>query len=126
MGFYAGNVSYDNILVQLMAIYNGKIDSMCHGETTHMLVMYDQTIIASGALLRETSKCVVVKRVCSSITSPELAMKIIQCLQYLYSNTELHLSVAEEKAVLYKEINFTKRNRRNCLCKHRKSVEHIV
>lgn len=120
------SISTENILVKLMAIYNDKIDSMCHGETTHMLVMYDQTIIVAGALLRVTSKCVVIKRVCSCVTSPELALKIIQCLQYLYSNTELHLSAVEEKTILYKEVNFMKRNRRNCLCKHRKGVEHIV
>lgn len=117
------SITTENILVKLMAIYNDKVDSMCHGETTHMFVMYDQTIIVAGALLRVTSKCVVIKRVCSS---PELALKIIQCLQYLYSNTELHLSAVEEKAIIYKEVNFTKRNRRNCLCKQRKGVEHIV
>lgn len=64
------SVSTDNILIKLLAMYTGKVDSMCHGDTTHVLAMYDSTIIVAGALLRVTDKCVVIKRICSCVSSP--------------------------------------------------------
>jgi hypothetical protein len=122
LSFSSGNIS-----VKLMEIWNDTSGFMCKGETTHTLVMYDSGMIVSGALLLVTDKCVIIKRVCiTNITPPEHTLKILRCLQRIYSTTELHLSILEGEIRLYSEINFVRRHRKNCDCKHSKHMEHIV
>ena len=122
LSFSSGNIS-----VKLMEIWNDASGFMCNGATTHALVMYHYGMIVAGALLLVTDKCVVIKRVCvTNLTPHEHTLKIIRCLQRTYSTTELHISVHENESGFYSEINFVKRHRKNCSCKHSKHMDHTV
>ena len=122
LSFSSGNIS-----VKLMEIWNDTSGFMCNGDTTHTLVMYDSGMIVAGALLLVTDKCVIIKRVCvTNITPPEHTLKILRCLQRIYSTTELHMSILEDERRIYSEINFVRRHRKNCPCKHSKHMEHTV
>lgn len=123
LSFSSGNIS-----VKLMEIWNETSGFMCKGATTHTLVMYDCGMIVAGALLLVSDKCVVIKRVCiTNLTPPQHTLKIIRCLQLIYSTTELHITVPEDETRLYNDMNFVvRRHRKNCSCKLNKHMVHTV
>jgi hypothetical protein len=123
------SLSSHDISVNLLEIMNDTSSFMCHGPTTHTLVMYDSNVIVAGALLHDTRMgIVIIKRICTcAITPPGHALKIIRCLQLAYPTTEIHLSVIEDESYIYKRMGkFRKRSRTNCMCIHNPHMEHLV
>lgn len=123
------SLSTHDISVNLLEIMNDTSSFMCHGPTTHTLVMYDSNVIVAGALLHDTRMgIVIIKRICTcTITPPGHAIKMIRCLQLAYPTSEIHLSVIEDESYIYKRMGkFKKRSRTNCMCIHNPHMEHLV
>lgn len=118
----------EQILTELMVIYNNEAAFTCHGDTNRVIVMYINNIIVGGGLLRDTPRSIVIKRLCTTVTFPEHSSQIVLYLQNYYHATELHVSATNNEASLfYRAHNFVKRNKsRNCMCKIQKSTTHLV
>lgn len=118
----------EQILTELMVIYNNEAAFTCHGDTNRVIVMYDNKIIVGGGLLRDTLLSIVIKRLCTMATFPEHSSQIILYLQSYYHATELHVSATSiEASLFYREHNFVKKNKsRNCMCKIHRSTTHLV
>lgn len=123
------SLSTQDISVNLLEIMNDTSGFMCHGPTTHTLVMYDSNVIVAGAILHDTRMgIVIIKRICTcDITPPGHALKIVQCLQLAYPTSEIHLSVIDNESYIYKRMGkFKKKSRSNCPCIHNSHMEHLV
>ena len=100
---------------------------MCHGNTTHMIVLYDEGVVVGGALLRSSPNVVIVKRLCTAKENIDHIEIIIKYLQRHCSSMDLHISVSDDCLRTLGTYGFTKKNRsRMCLCKINKKMTHLV
>ena len=116
----------DKLLHVLLDVYNDLGTFACHGETTHIIVLYDNGEIAGGALLRVSMRVVVIKRLCVVDVTTSHSSLIIQYVKNRYRASEIHSSPKEEASNLFTTNGFTVRRRRGCLCKNKKGLTHLV
>jgi hypothetical protein len=116
----------DNILRVLLDVYNDSGCFACHGETTHIIVLYDNEEIIGGALLRVSLRIVVIKRLCVVDFTSFHSSVILQFVKERYIGNEIHSSPKDNAFNFFMSNGFVVSRRRGCLCKSRKELTHLV
>jgi hypothetical protein len=115
----------DGLLQQLMVIFNNGAGFTCHGDTTHIVLLYRSGTVVGGGLLRVATTTVAIKRLCTN--EREHPSIIIRFLQERYKEKELHANPERGIVDFYLEHNFTRKSRtRRCLCKYSIKLSHLV
>lgn len=92
----------EKLLNVLLDVYNEKGSFAYHGETTHIVALYDNGEVVGGALLT------------------------LQFVMNRYRGTEIHSSPKDNAVNLFTSNGFVVSRRRGCLCKIRKELTHLV
>jgi hypothetical protein len=118
----------EKLLQVLHDVYNDAGKYTCHGETTHIIVLYDNSEVVGGALLRISNRIIVIKRLCVGLGNENSSHSsaIISYVVSTYSTYEIHITTTPEAVGIFLANGFIQRRRSlGCLCKKVKGMIHI-
>ena len=114
----------EEVLLQLLAIYDDRAVFTNYGDTTNIAVLYISDILVGGALVRMTANLVIVKRMCTS--DQQHSVIILQYLTEMFAGKEMHINVHLRSIAHYLALGFVKKNRSaKCMCIQRKFFSHL-